>query len=422
MEPPSEPDDATPAEWDHLEDELRREVDPGPKAEAPPESGHRAGRRSAGTAPTSLLGLGPGVQDSDQPVLDSDDPLSMYPAEHERAGLSSRLQGHAPRVPRLTLSPVLRRSLTWALVGVAAILLVAVAVRYFPAGASPSPPPAVGPGTVVIESRPPAASVSVDGRARGVTPAKLSLPAGTYVFTIQFGEARREITRKVEPGAQIYEYLDLPQPVKTGQLSVTTNPPGARVIVDGVARGISPIELTGLTAGTHRVTLEGGRTSVNQQVTIQAGATSTLVVPLASGKGDFGYLSVTSAVPVEVFQDGNLLGSSESARIMMLAGRHTLDLANDSLGFRTARPVTIAPGALSRLSVELPSGTLSVNAVPWAEVWMDGQRIGETPIANLTVRIGPHELVFRHPQLGERRRSVTVTLKAPARVGVDLRQ
>jgi len=89
---------------------------------------------------------------------------------------------------------------------------------------------------------------------------------------------------------------------------------------------------------------------------------------------------------------------------------------------RTARPVTIAPGALSRLSIELPSGTLSVNAVTWAEVWLDGQRIGETPIANLTVRIGPHELVFRHPQLGERRRSVTVTLKAPARVGVDLRQ
>jgi len=426
MEPPSEPDDATPAEWDHLEDELRREVGPGPKPEVAPESGHRAGRRSAGTAPTSLLGLGPGVQDSDQPVLDSDDPLSMYPAEHERAGLSSRLQGRAPRVPRLTLSPARRRHLTWALGGLAAIFLVAVAVRYFPAGASPSPPPAVGPGTVVIESRPPAASVSVDGRARGVTPARLSLPAGTYVFTIQFGEARREITRKVEPGAQIYEYLDLPQPVKTGQLSVTTNPPGARVIVDGIARGVSPIELTGLAAGAHRVTLGEGRTSVNQQVTIRAGATSTLVVPLvsptASGRADFGYLSVTSPVPVEVFQDGNLLGSSQSARIMMLAGRHTLDIANDSLGFRTARPVTIAPGAVSRLSVELPSGTLSVNAVPWAEVWMDGQRIGETPIANLAARIGPHELIFRHPQLGERRRSVTVTLKAPARVGVDLRQ
>jgi hypothetical protein len=161
---------------------------------------------------------------------------------------------------------------------------------------------------------------------------------------------------------------------------------------------------------------------VSQQVTIQAGATSALVVPLPSGGQDFGYLSVTSAVPVEVFQDGNLLGSSQSARIMMLAGRHTLDIANDSLGFRTARPVIITPGAVSKISIELPNGTLSVNAVPWAEVWMDGQRIGETPIANLPARIGPHELIFRHPQLGEQRRFVTVTQTAPARVGVDLRQ
>ena len=425
MEPPSEPDDATPAEWDHLEDELRRAAEPAPPAGAAPESGHRAGRRSAGTAPTSLLGLGPVAQDAEQPGPDSVDPLLMYQAEHERE-LSSRLPSHAPRVPRLTLGPGLRRSLTWALVGVAAILLVAVAVRFFPAGTNPSPPPAAGPGTVVIESEPSAASVSVDGRARGVTPAKLSLPAGTYVFTIQFGEARRQITRKVEPGAQIYEHLDLPQPVKTGQLSVTTNPPGARVIVDGIDRGVSPVELTGLAAGAHRVTLAEGRTSVHQQVTIRAGATSTLVVPLASGstagRAEFGYLSVTSAVPVDVFQDGNLLGSSQSARIMMLAGRHTLDIVNDSLGFRTARPVTIAPGGLSRLAIELPSGTLSVNAVPWAEVWLDGQRIGETPIANLSTPVGPHELIFRHPQLGERRRSVTVTLKAPARVGVDLRQ
>jgi PEGA domain len=420
MEPPSEPDDATPAEWDHLEDELRREVGPGLPAGASPESGQRDGRRSAKTAFAGLLGLRPGSQGSDRAEEGSGDPLSMYPAEHERAGLSSGLQ--FSRLRRLAWGLAARRYLIWAVGAVAAVLLIAVAVRYLPAGAGPSPSPPDDPGTVVIESRPPAASVSVDGRVRGVTPARLSLPAGTYVFTIQLGEARREITRKVEAGAQIYEYLDLPQPVKTGQLSVATNPPGARVVVDGVDRGVSPVELTGLSVGTHRITLGEGRTSVSQQVTIRAGATSALVVPLASGGQDFGYLSVTSAVPVDVFQDGNLLGSSQSARIMMLAGRHTLDIANDSLGFRTARPVTIAPGAVSKISIELPSGTLSVNAVPWAEVWMDGQRIGETPIANLPARIGPHELVFRHPQFSEQRRSVTVTLKAPARVGVDLRQ
>jgi len=410
MEPRPEPDDATPDEWDRFQDEVRPEASPVPQAGASSEPGDGAGQRSATTAPGDRPDVEFSAEDAGRQDEDADDALSMFPAEREWA--------ERPRV-----RPPRRQHVVWSLAGLGAILLVVVAVRYWPAaGAGPAPSPLVSPGTVVIESQPPAARVSVDGRPRGLTPARLSLPAGTYVFTIQFGEARREITRKVEPGAQIYEYLDLPQPAKTGQLSITTSPPGARVIVDGTARGVSPVDVTGLTAGTHRVTLGEGRTSVDQVVTIRAGATSALVVPLGPRKAEVGYLSVTSAVPLEVFEDGNLLGSSQSARIMMLAGRHTFDIANDSLGFRAARQVTIEPGAVSGLTIDLPSGTLSVNAVPWAEVWMDGQRVGETPIANLPVRIGSHELIFRHPQLGEQRRSITVTLKAPARVGVDLRQ
>jgi hypothetical protein len=433
MEPPPEPD-GTPPEWEHLEDELRREAEPDPQAEAVAGSGSGFWRESsapttpaahlgqAGDRPSrekrsrlarragwSNLGLGLrfGAQESARQGEGSDNPLSSFPAEDARAG---RLRPQHPP----------RRYLTWALAGIIAVVLIGAVVRFWPAGSKPSPP--VNPGTVVIESRPPAATVSVDGQPRGVTPVKLSLAAGTHVFTVALGDARREITRKVEAGAQIYEYLDLPQPATTGQLSVVTNPPGARVIVDGTDRGISPIELTDLATGMHRVTLEQGQASVDHQVTIRAGVTATLVVPLGPRSRDYGYLSVSSVVPLEVFEDGNLIGSSQSERIMMSAGRHTLDVASDSLGFRAAQRVTITPGAVSRLSIELPSGTLSLNAVPWAEVWMDGRRVGETPIANLTAPIGAHEIIFRHPQLGEQRRSVIVTLKAPARLGVDLRQ
>jgi hypothetical protein len=53
---------------------------------------------------------------------------------------------------------------------------------------------------------------------------------------------------------------------------------------------------------------------------------------------------------------------------------------------------------------------------------MDGQRIGETPIGNLQTAIGTRELVFRHPDLGERRATVSVTLKEAARFSMDLRK
>jgi hypothetical protein len=36
--------------------------------------------------------------------------------------------------------------------------------------------------------------------------------------------------------------------------------------------------------------------------------------------------------------------------------------------------------------------------------------------------IGPHQLIFRHPELGERRVTAVVTLKDTARVAVDMRK
>jgi hypothetical protein len=39
----------------------------------------------------------------------------------------------------------------------------------------------------------------------------------------------------------------------------------------------------------------------------------------------------------------------------------------------------------------------------------------------VSVPIGTHEVIFRHPELGERRSSVNVATGAPTKVSVDLR-
>jgi hypothetical protein len=70
----------------------------------------------------------------------------------------------------------------------------------------------------------------------------------------------------------------------------------------------------------------------------------------------------------------------------------------------------------------LPRAPLSINAIPWAEVFIDGTRVGETPLGNLPQTLGAHEIVFRHPQLGERRLSIVVTTKDKNRISVDMRQ
>ena len=86
------------------------------------------------------------------------------------------------------------------------------------------------------------------------------------------------------------------------------------------------------------------------------------------------------------------------------------------------RTLQVMAGKVTPLKLEMPQGTLSLNAQPWAEVWLDGERVGETPIGNLSVSIGSHSVLFRHPEFGERHSTALVTAKGPVRVSVDMRK
>ena len=125
---------------------------------------------------------------------------------------------------------------------------------------------------------------------------------------------------------------------------------------------------------------------------------------------------------MQVLNKGNLVGTTEMPRIVLPAGTHELELVNAELGYRVHRTVEITAGQAASIGLKPPMGTIAINALPWAEVWIDGQRAGETPIGNLSIAIGSHEVLFRHPEFGEQRRLVTVGAQGPARVGVDMKK
>jgi hypothetical protein len=68
------------------------------------------------------------------------------------------------------------------------------------------------------------------------------------------------------------------------------------------------------------------------------------------------------------------------------------------------------------VNVAAPNGRVSINAAPWADVWIDGNAAGQTPLANLVLPIGRHNVLFRHPQFGEQRQDVVVKVDGLARV------
>jgi len=135
-----------------------------------------------------------------------------------------------------------------------------------------------------------------------------------------------------------------------------------------------------------------------------------------------GMLTVSAPVPLRVYLKGRVVGTTEAESTMLPQGTHELEFVNESVGFRARRTVAIRAGGTTAVRLDAPNGTVHINAVPWAEVWIDGQRIGETPIGNLPARIGTREILFKHPDLGERRTTVLVTLKEPTRISMDLRK
>lgn len=316
-----------------------------------------------------------------------------------------------------------RRLISGISLGVVAIALITVGVYWKDRWQSPA---AAAGGSLRIESDPSGAEVRVNGAARGTTPLSLSMPAGSYSVTVQHGSNIKALPVSVTNGATTVHHIawaDTPPaaPGETGSLSVVTDPPGSTVVVDGEERGISPLTLRDVPVGQHRVVVRAGGTSYTRTVQIEAGATASLffggaqtVVP--------GSIAIASPVPVQVFEGSRLIGTSDMDRIMLPAGEHVLELAADALGFRTTRTIRVTPGQTVALAVDLPRAPLSINAVPWAEVFIDGTRAGETPLGNLAQTLGSHELVFRHPQLGERRVDVVVTLKETNRISVDMRQ
>jgi hypothetical protein len=55
-------------------------------------------------------------------------------------------------------------------------------------------------------------------------------------------------------------------------------------------------------------------------------------------------------------------------------------------------------------------------------VWIDGTAAGQTPLANLSLPIGRHEILFRHPQLGEKLEIAIVRVEGIARVSAVFQQ
>jgi hypothetical protein len=381
-----------------------------------------------------------GARPSPPSVLPANAPATPRPSsDHHQAAVSGSSR------PQATLFDVVQRvrAIDWSsdrlqrrvLIGVAATTsLGLMAVLVVLARPTTVSPPTIG--TIQIESAPAAARVSIDGRASGVTPLKVALAAGRHRVAVDANGRRRGFSVDVTAGAVITHHvlLDADAPPDVGALKITSRPAGARVHIDGKPRGRTPILVPTLSAGDHQLAVSGTTGTVEQTVTVRGGQTATVLVPLAVSRSvplavsqsvpvaPSGLLRISAPVELHVIEGGRFVGTSHGPSLRLPTGRHEIELVNEAVGFRDQRVVSIAAGRTITVAVLVPGGSMSLNATPWAEVWLDGRLLGETPLGEVPAAAGPHDVLFRHPELGDRRVRAVVRAGELARVTADLRR
>jgi hypothetical protein len=267
-------------------------------------------------------------------------------------------------------------------------------------------------GTAILDSVPEASSIVIDGTAAGSTPRAIELTPGRHVVDFRRGNATRRVEIEVAAGRATVERVDWGVAL-TGRLTVHSEPPGARVLIDGRAYGVTPLTVDDLTAGSHLVVLESDKGSVQRTVVVRADVPAEITESIYAG-----WLKLFAPFELQISEGKRAIRLDDRNQIILPPGPHDLQFENRALGYRETRRVDVLPGQVTSLSLVPPPSTLTVTATAPAEVLVDGARVGVTPLTNQPITIGTRDIIVRSAEGAERRFTITVTVM-PVRINVD---
>jgi PEGA domain len=200
-----------------------------------------------------------------------------------------------------------------------------------------------------------------------------------------------------------------------GSVRVTTTPAGARVTVDGKPHGVTPVTVDDLSPGNHEVTLESNAGTVRRTVTVAANQTAQLEESIFSG-----WLAVYAPFEIVISEANRVLRPDERGQVLLPPGLHDLRVSNRTLGYEGTWNVEIKPGATTNLRVTPGPSKLTVTSPEPAEVWVDGTKVGDTPLNGSPVPLGTHDVLVKRAGGAERRYTITVGVK-PFTLNADFR-
>ncbi|MFA4861185.1 PEGA domain-containing protein [Methanoregula sp.] len=276
-----------------------------------------------------------------------------------------------------------------------------------------NPVPTIVPinyGSISVTSQPSGAQIYFNGDYRGLSPLTISdVWPGTYTIEADLAGYQSFTTSvSVSSGLRSSVYCPMTKLVTSGSLYVISQPTNAKVYLDGVYRGITPITLNNLAATTHIVQLDyPGYYDWKSTVEVPAGGTRTVsgtLNPMPVSSTGWIYVS-SSPGGATVTIDGVNFGQTPASGSLKLnnipVGERTVALTLS--GYHPYSVVTsVSPNTVSEVSKILqplsPSagrGSLSVSSTPaGANVLLDNNFIGITPLTVNDVTAGNHLLTL----------------------------
>jgi eukaryotic-like serine/threonine-protein kinase len=294
------------------------------------------------------------------------------------------------------------------------------------------------PGNVHFATVPSKVSVAVDGKplASATSPFVIAQLPPNVEHTIAVSQqGYRPWTTKVElaPG----QTLQLPtvtlERIETG-FAVDSEPQGATVFVDGTRMGETPVRLTDLPPGEHKIRLEREghapwdsvlHTSTGTVLPLSTVSLQPLPTPPTSGRRSSSSSGTLSASEASSRHRARESASSDdgdtsqpvptsTSRRSSAAAEPEPDPADESSDL--APPPAAAHEAPAHTAEEPAAaatgpGTLRVNSRPWAQVFVDGKLVGVTPQRGISLAPGSHTLMLVNDEFSIRK-TVPIEIKS----------
>jgi hypothetical protein len=202
--------------------------------------------------------------------------------------------------------------------------------------------------------------------------------------------------------------LPLPALPRTARLDLRAVPPDAVLTVDGKPVAAGAIELP---PGRHRIAASApGRAPASRDIVLGAGGAAVETLALEPSPV---HLVVRSDPPgAEVVIADRVVGTTPfDARLPLEPGARLKLRKRDFV--TVERPLTVAGGAaeLDARMQPIARGELTLGALPWAHVTIDGEKRPDTPLSKVPLGAGPHQVRLSCPPTG-RELKFTVQIEA----------